>query len=138
MYCFCLGISCSSNFYRPLLCRDHLYTRMQKQGLMDVGLYLKVPFQCWTRIQVIAEYQFTTSMMELKNLPNWHQNFNTHQIVILGGYYKRESYAYSSHYLGQYHPKIILILGQFYLVVKVLEGYTEPNGITRRFTCLTV
>ena len=68
-------------------------------------------------------------------------NCNTSQILKIVGYHKifdEKIFEHTTYYSGQYHPKIILILGQFYLVVKVLEGYTEPNGITRRFTCLTV
>ena len=54
-------------------------------------------------------------------------------LLIFGGYVEVRGYLYTQvYYLGQYYSKPRMILGWFYLGMKVLTWYMDPNGITTK------
>ena len=64
---------------------------------------------------MVSNYQHTISMMVSNILSVCYHNCNTSQILILGGGWwvpqGERTFILVIHYLGQYHPNIILILG---------------------------
>ena len=64
---------------------------------------------------MVSDYQHAISMMVSNILSVCHQNCNTGQILILGRSWwvsqGERPFIILIHYLGQYHPNIILILG---------------------------
>ena len=66
----------------------------------------------------------------IKEPTHGYQYCHISQILIFGGYVKVRSCVYPCYCLGQYHSPVIL--GRFYLGVKVLAWYIDPTGIKNK------